>query len=172
MAENLKNKEFNDGTSISLINDNSLWASATSPAYSEYNIQDNNQIYGHLYNWYAVNTGKLCPVGWHIPSDNEWLYLAQFLGGQSNAGGKLKETGTGHWVSPNTGATNESGFTGLPGGYRLTSVSMIGSYGCWWGSTGYDNENAIVWSLNYNNTWLNNNPNQKKSGASIRCVRD
>ena len=71
-----------------------------------------------LYNWYAVNTGKLCPEGWHVPTDDEWTILTDYLGGKSVAGGKLKETGTSHWLSPNTGATNETGFTGLPTGYR------------------------------------------------------
>ena len=91
----------------------------TTPGYCWYNNDENanKNIYGALYNWYTVNTGKLCPAGWHVQTNEEWGLLTTYLGG-NNIPGKLKEAGTAHWASPNTGATNESGFTAMPGGQR------------------------------------------------------
>ena len=172
MSENLKTTEFNDGLGIQYIADNTQWLNASIPAYSTYPPESDQSDYGTLYNWFAVNTGKLCPLGWHVPAGKDWEILSQYLGGEAVAGSKLKEAGTIHWISPNTGATNESGFSGLPGGYRLSSIVLIGTYGCWWSSTESNTDNAAVWSLNYNNTMLNQNGNPKKSGASIRCLRD
>src|SRR5664279_5386678 len=108
MAENLKTTKFNDGTSIPLVRENSAWKDMNSPSFCWYNndATTNKNNYGALYNWYTVNTNKLCPSGWHVPSDAEWTTLRTYLGGDSVAGGKLKETGTTHWKSPNTGATN------------------------------------------------------------------
>ena len=88
------------------------------------------------YNWYVVNSGKLCPTGWHVPTYNEWTTLSDYLGGASIAGGKLKETGFTHWLSPNSGATNETGFTGLPGGIRYPEkFDAIKDVGHFWSST-------------------------------------
>ncbi|GIV37473.1 MAG: hypothetical protein KatS3mg032_1852 [Cyclobacteriaceae bacterium] len=112
MAENLRTTRYNDGTPITLITDNISWGDITAGAYSNhFNTENIDTIatYGRLYNWYAVNTGKLCPLGWHVPDINEWSALADAFGGAGEAGGALKEVGTTHWASPNTGATNESG---------------------------------------------------------------
>src|SRR5690554_4182629 len=102
---------------------------------AEAKATDNYATYGVLYNWTAAMNA--CPDGWHLPSDAEWTELTDYLGGESVAGGKLKETGTTHWASPNTGATNETGFTALPGGYRNNTGTFhgIGYYGYWWSAT-------------------------------------
>ena len=120
MAENLKTTKFNDGTPIPMVKENDAWANLTTPAFSWYNNDsiDNKRNYGALYNWYTVSTNKLCPVGWHVPTEAEWATITAYLGEVGLAGGKLKDAGTVHWRTPNTGATNESGFTALPGGYR------------------------------------------------------
>src|SRR5690554_5171130 len=138
---------------------------------------DNYNTYGVLYNWHAVNTGKLCPTGWHVPSDAEWTELTDYLG--ENAGGKLKatgtiEAGTGLWYDPNTGATNETGFTALPGGYCSSDGSFyyVGDYGYWWsaseGNTGY----AWGRSVYYSGSDVYRNGYDKELGFSVRCLRD
>lgn len=123
IVENLKTTRYNDGTSIPLVTGNTEWINLTTPGYCWYdNDITNKETYGALYNWYAVQTNKICPAGWHVPSDSEWTALTDFLGGESTAGGKLKEAGTMHWDSPNTGATDESGLTLLPGGFGALRV--------------------------------------------------
>ena len=138
-SENLRTTRYNDGTSIPLVTDNSDWGNLNSGGFCWY---DNDSIsyknaYGALYNWNAVNTGKLAPVGWHIASDEDWTILISYLGGDSVAGGKLKEKGTTHWAVPNAGATNESGFTAIPGGYRHMNGEFfeIGQSSNLWSST-------------------------------------
>ena len=126
LTENLKTTKYNDGTPISLVEDNGQWGSLTTPAYSWYNNDQtsNEDPYGALYNYYTVadtNSRNVCPLDWHVPSDAEWQVLIGFLGGFDIAGGVMKEEGTAHWTSPNTGATNSSGFTAVAGGNRNTS---------------------------------------------------
>ena len=119
MTVNLKTTKFNDNTEIPNVAENAPWSSLSTPAFCWYNnVQDFTENYGALYNWFSVNSGKLCPTGWHVPSEKEWLTLTDLLGGEFVAGGKLKELGTNHWMSPNTGATNDFNFTALPGGFR------------------------------------------------------
>ena len=146
--------------------------------------QPNNNTYGVLYNWPAAMNGAassttnpsgvqgVCPTGWHLPSDAEWTELTDYL--TSYAGGKLKETGTTHWNSPNTGATNETGFTALPGGYRIDSGSFvsIGNYGLWWSATEFDTNNAWFRFMLYNNSDVYRSSNYKELGFSVRCLRD
>ncbi len=185
MAENLKTTRYNDGTLIPLITDNTLWGNAStnaSPGYSWYNApnESSNLIaYGALYNWYAINTTangnkNVCPTGWHVPTDVEWTTLTTNLGGESVAGVKMKEAGLAHWLSPNTGATNESGFTGLPGGYRYNSGTfyLIGGSGLWWSSKGYDATNAWIRGLGSGNGDVFRGDGIKGSGFSVRCLRD
>jgi uncharacterized protein (TIGR02145 family) len=157
LVENLKVTQYNDGTPIPLVTVGTDWGNLTTPAYCWYNnsYATYGSVYGALYNWYAVNTGKLCPPGWHVPTSAEWTVLTNYLGGESEAGGKLKETGTTHWASPNTGATNETGFTALPGGSRYNTGSFqlnITFNGLWWSSTGYSTSNATYLVMSYNNT--------------------
>ncbi len=187
MAENLKTTKYNDGTPIPNVTDNTAWAALTTGAFSDYNnTPANSTIYGRLYNWYAVdnnaatkvasNGGKnVCPTGWHVPTDAEWTTLTTYLGGESVAGGKLKETGTTHWLSPNTGATNETGFTALPGGNRYGDGSFdnIGGDGNWWSSTEYSTTTPAWYRLmHYSGATVYRGYNDKQSGFSVRCVRD
>jgi len=136
MAENLKTTKLNDGTQIPDVTDPITWTNLTTPGYGWYNNDADTYRtpYGALYNWYAVNTGKLCPTGWHVPTDNDVTILETYLGGITIAGGKLKETGTTHWLAPNTGATNETGFTALPGGTYNSQgyFDQMGQVGVWW----------------------------------------
>jgi uncharacterized protein (TIGR02145 family) len=172
MAENLLTKKYNDGTDIPLVNNTDSWTNLTSSAYCWYN----NSIidYGALYNWHAVNSGKLCPTGWHVPSDDEWTVLSTNLGGLTIAGSKLKETGTNHWLSPNLGATNSSGFSALAGGYRYyTGVyNSLKRYGFWWSSTESASTTAYARDLCYSYSNMDKISSEKRSGASVRCVKD
>jgi uncharacterized protein (TIGR02145 family) len=178
MAENLKTSKYNDGSAIPNITDNSVWSNLSTGAYSVYNYSPENEaIYGKLYNWYAVNTGKLCPQGWRVPTDADWSQLTTYLG--SNAGGKMKATGnttsgTGLWNSPNSGATNESGFTGLPGGERNNDGTFydVDSYGYWWSSTEDDASDAWSRFLVYDNSAVGRDYGNKRDGFSCRCLRD
>jgi uncharacterized protein (TIGR02145 family) len=171
MAENLKTTKYNDDTTIPNVTDSAAWAELTTPAYCWYNndVTTYKATYGALYNWYTVNTGNLCPTGWHVPSDTEWTTLTTYLSGESVAGGKLKEIGTSHWSSPNTGASNSSGFTALPGGGRGTFslFQNVGIFGHWWSSTD-------IWyrGLRYDKSSITRNPSIKSYGFSVRCVRD
>ena len=118
MAENLKTTKYNDGTDIPYVTDYSTWLGLKTGAYCwPKNDFNNKDIYGGLYNWYTISTGKLCPKGWHIPSYEEWTTLIDYLGGEGVAGGKMKTTGTTYWATPNRGATNLSGFSALPSGF-------------------------------------------------------
>ncbi len=176
MRENLKTTKYSDGTAIPDITGNSAWAGLSTPAYCWYNNDQNTygNVYGALYNWYAVNTGKLCPTGWHVPADAEWTTLTDYLGGASVAGGKLKEADTAHWRSPNTGATNSSGFTALPGGYRVSNGSFlnIGDCGYWWGSTENGTDGAWGRGMYYSDGDVFRGSSNKYFGFSVRCIKD
>lgn len=174
MAENLKTTKYNDNTAIPLVTDNSEWRSLTTPAYCWYdNDISNKTTYGALYNWYTVNTGKLCPTGWHVPSDEEWTILTNYLG--SMAGGRMKETGTTHWRSPNSDAPNDSKFTALPAGWRLLGGTFlsIGDFGYWWSATESANDNAYIRSMYSSDGGVkNSSTSSKMNGLSVRCLRD
>ena len=177
MAENLKTMKYNDGTAIPLVTDSTAWSSILTPGYCWYGNDSvtHENPYGALYTWYAVNTGKLSPTGWHVPTDAEWTTLKTYLGGENVAGGKMKEAGTGHWLSPNTGADNSSGFTTLPGGSRFYDGSFLGMgyFGYWWSST--ENSSSCAWqrSLSYNVAGVGHSSlHSKLNGYSVRCVRD
>jgi len=176
MAENLKTTKYNDGTDIPLVTDDHEWIELTTGAYCWYNndAATYKTPYGALYNWYAVNTGKLCPTGWHIPTDEEWTELTDYLGGTSVAGGKLKESGTTHWNSPNTGATNETGFTALPSGYRNYGGTYddIVNYGYWWSSQEFSTTEAYYRDMSYNDISIYRGNDYKLYGFSVRCLRD
>ncbi|MCT4588299.1 MAG: fibrobacter succinogenes major paralogous domain-containing protein [Carboxylicivirga sp.] len=176
MAENLKTTTYNDGTPIPNVTDNAEWSTLTTDAYCWYNNDEASykDIYGALYNWYVVETDKLCPTGWHVPSDAEWNTLATFLGGASVAGGKLKEAGTAHWGSPNTGATNETGFTALPAGDRRSSGVFLdfGYRSCWYTSTQALKSTAYFNEVLYNDPSIDRWTAPKEIGLSVRCVKD
>lgn len=176
LTENLKTTKYNDGTSIPLVTDNTDWNNLTSAGYCWYNNDSStyNAKYGALYNWFAVNSGNLCPTGWHVPSATEWTTLTTYLGGENPAGGRLKETGTAHWQSPNTGATNDTGFTALPSGGRYNSGLFhdIGAICYWWAATMYDAYNASYLYLFYANSIGAGSYCDRKEGCSVRCAKD
>jgi uncharacterized protein (TIGR02145 family) len=176
IAENLKTTKFNDGTSIPMVSDNEAWVKMTTPAYSWYNNDStgNKKTYGALYNWNAVNTNKLCPAGWHVPTDGEWQTLTLFLDGFYTAGGKMKEKGTKHWKSPNIDATNESGFTALPAGYRSLQgiFNYIGISAYWWSSTSYNESSVLFWNIRYRLGYIYKFRCENFCGFSVRCVKD
>jgi uncharacterized protein (TIGR02145 family) len=176
MAENLKTTKYNNGIEILLITDNSEWNSASNGAYCFYNNDADTykNTYGALYNWYAINADSLCPTGWHVPIDEEWTTLIDFLGGLSLAGGKMKETGTIHWSSPNTGANNESGFTGLPGGFRFDDGSYFGmnTDAIWWSATADYLYTAWFWGLYFEESAVYKGTNNKEMGFSVRCIKN
>jgi len=186
MDENLKTSKYNDGTSIPNVTDNTEWSVLTTPAYawSYNNYETNGIIYGALYNWFCVDTGSngdknICPKGWHVPTQAEWNILINYLSGSGVAGGKLKSTRTDpdphpRWDSPNTGATNETGFAALPCGYRYyTGVfAYLGSLGFWWSSTETQGTKAYDPSMSSDGNGVNVYSTGKTAGVSIRCLRD
>lgn len=173
LVENLKVTKYADGTAIPLVTDDKTWFNLKTPGYCWYNNDASNKnIYGALYNWHAVNTGKLCPAGWHVPSDAEWTTLTTYLGGSSMAGGKMKEVGTTHWQSPNSGATNSSGFTATPAGYRGETGFIPGSNALFWSSTEFDTSTAWIYYLLCDNTAAGRNNGGKYHGCSVRCLKD
>lgn len=177
MGENLKTTRYNDGMEIPKINDNSEWMNLNSPGFNWYNNDSLNKAqYGGLYNWHAVNTNKLCPIGWHVASYSDWVKLENTLGGKNNAQNKLKTVGTLYWLTPNTGATNESGFSAMPGGDRFDTGNFmfIGKFGYWWTSTQFPTFQpyAYHYFLTYNNESSGINWCYKTYGFSVRCIKD
>lgn len=175
MAENLKTTRYNDGTPITLITHPSMWYNLMGTYCWYDNDISHKDSYGALYNWYAVETGKLCPKGWHVPTDDEWTILTDYLGTDSVAGGMMKEKGTAHWRTPNKGATNSSGFTALPGGYRGGTTGYfgdIGYFGNWWSSSSSFANKAWLRKMYYDNTKMVRYDLLKTYGFSVRCVKD
>jgi uncharacterized protein (TIGR02145 family) len=177
MAENLKTTKYRDGSAIPNITDNLTWINQTAGACCWYdNDIANKATYGALYNWYTVvDSRNLCPTGWHVPTDAEWTTLTDYLSGDTITGGEMKETGTTHWASPNTGATNESGFTALPGGCRYGddgNYNTIGDYSKWWSAAENDASYAWYRSLTSSYSGIDRNWDYKRSGLSVRCLKD
>lgn len=178
MVENLKTAKYRNGDLIGTTNPATLNITGEStPKYQWIydGAESNLSTYGRLYTWYAIaDSRSVCPTGWHVPTDEEWTTLITNLGGESVAGGKLKETGTTHWLSPNAEANNETGFTALPGGYRFYSgtYSYIGSTGSWWSSTEQSATNAYNRSIGSATASVYRAYNGKGSGFSVRCLRD
>jgi uncharacterized protein (TIGR02145 family) len=176
MAENLKTTKYNDGTPIRFVSDASTWSKLTVPAYTYYNNDSitYKDTYGALYNWYTVKSAKLCPTGWHVPTDIEWSIAINSQGGENVAGIKLKEPGAAHWLSPVSEATNESGFTALPGGYRHFNgpFYQIGYNGFWWSSSDYYSLYAWFRSMFSYYTYVYHDFYLKGYGFSVRCIMD
>lgn len=180
MTENLKTTRFNDGSGIPLIEDSSSWGNAGIPGYCWFsNTPVYKDVFGALYNWQAVTSGKLAPTGWHVPTDGDWSVLADFLGGDSVAGGKLKsvgtvEIGTGYWFTPNVGATDQSGFSARAGGARELDGSFHYRYshGYWWTSTSGAPGFAVYRQLSYNYQDIYRGYLNIQDGLSVRCVKD
>jgi len=189
MAENLRVTQYRNGDPIPHVTDYSAWSGLSTGACCNHsNDEGNVASYGRLYNFYAVDDSRnIAPEGWHVPTDEEWKQLEMYLGmSQAEAngtgfhdrgtdeGGKLRETGTTHWASPNIGATNESGFTALPGGTRSFNgdFSNMGSSAKFWSSTEYYSHNAWYRLLYYDLSQVSRNYGNKHYGFSVRCVRD
>ncbi len=176
MVENLKTTKYNDGSSIPDVTNDTAWFGLTNGACCDYNnTLGNFTSYGKLYNYYAVvDARKICPTGWHVPTDAEWTTLTTYLGGELLAGGKLKESGLTHWFSPNTGAENSVGFIALPGGYRrnLGSFDNMGYSGIWWSSS--EESTITAWDRDMTNSdsQIYRASNFKSMGLSLRCIRD
>jgi uncharacterized protein (TIGR02145 family) len=178
MTKNLDVATYRNGDPIPKVTSTAAWLALTTGAYCYYNNDSTTYAatYGKLYNWYAVNDPRgLAPEGWYIPTDFEWTTLATCLGGNPVAGGPLKETGTTHWNTPNAGATNLTGFTGLPGGQRAHTTGnffYVGNGGYWWSSTENGTDNVWYSTLRYNFDDLSKISSNKTVGLSVRCVRD
>ena len=194
MKENLKTTKYNDGISIPLVTDNTAWSGLAAPGYCWYNSNEASykSTYGALYNWYAVNTGKLCPAGWHVPTDTEWTALLNYLNingfnyDGSTSGWKVGKSlaATTLWASSSTpGAVgnsdypdkrNVTGFTAFPGGWRDIdgAVKDLGSWGFWWSDTEKDAANAWSRYLIYSSTYGLDDISDKRCGFSVRCLRD
>jgi uncharacterized protein (TIGR02145 family) len=170
MADNLKVTKYRNGQPIPFISDSTVWSQWTAGAYMFYK---HDVKHGMLYNWMVINdVRKVCPVGWHVPSNAEWDTLTKVLGGEEIAGGKMKAKL--HWEVPNTGATNTSGFFALPKGcYGINgSFNGIGRNAYWWTST--DNGELSAWGreVGFNDAQLFVGHADKRDGLSIRCIKD
>lgn len=176
MTENLKTTKFSNGDSIPDIIDNEAWNTNPIAACCNYNNDTNiTKTYGRLYNWYAVGDSRnICPTGWHVPTNSEWDILINYMGGDSIAGGKLKEKDTTHWESPNAGATNAIGFTALPGGNRVSTgfCMAMGQLGLWWSATELNANVAWHQSISRITIGVQSNTMNKDCGISVRCIKD
>jgi len=179
MTENLNVDKFRNGDPIPHAQTEEEWQEAGEngqPAWCYYeNDLAIGKIYGKLYNWYAFSDRRgLAPKGWRVPSDKDWEKLIKLLGGEEVAGGKLKATDTTYWQSPNVGATNETGFNGLPGGYRyaIGPFNDFGYFGYWWSATEYNTNLAWYRNLGYDYSYVYRYDSNKTDGFSVRCLRD
>ncbi|MEI6822948.1 MAG: fibrobacter succinogenes major paralogous domain-containing protein [Bacteroidota bacterium] len=176
IEQNLKTTHYRNGDSIPNVTDNTAWATLLTGAYCNYNNDTNITFtYGRLYNFYTIaDSRNLCPIGWHVPSDAEWTSLTTYLGGLSVAGGKLKEAGTLHWYSPNTSATNETGFTAIPIGDRYYTglYNDFSFVVCWWSSTMSSTTNALNRGIRYDSSNVYSVSNNMGCGFSVRCLKD
>jgi uncharacterized protein (TIGR02145 family) len=179
MAENLKVTHLKDGTPIDMVENYDEWASLSLPAYCWYNNDSlNRDTYGALYNSYVIETGMLCPEGWHVSTDEDWTELETFYGGATVSGGSLKAAGTEFWKAPNTGAVNADGFSALPGGYRNYAgpFNLVRITGFWWTSSErswYGSDPKLLYrSVKYNEESVVRDIAVKTNGLSVRCVKD
>jgi len=180
MKYNLNVSHYRNGDSIPEVRDSLAWMNLTTGAWCFFNNDSNNgKIYGRLYNWYAVNDPRgLAPEGWHLPRDDDFGILSSYLGGDSlenDVGGKLKEEGILHWKIPNKGATNETGFNAIPGGYRNYNDGIFYSINkscIWWSSTKYDETYSFYWFVVFDSDQFYRGYYSKLNGDSIRCLKD
>jgi uncharacterized protein (TIGR02145 family) len=176
MVANLKTTKFNDGSAITQVTADADWKNLTTAGYCWYKNDETSykNTYGALYNWYAANDSKLCPTGWHLPTNDEWALLEATLGGDTMVGGRMKEIGTAHWNAPNYGADNRGGFTALPAGYRdgNGAFDYMGMSGRWWSATELSIVGAWYRSTLYSNAQSQRGYGSKTFGYAIRCVKD
>jgi len=177
MKENLKTTKLNNGVAIENMTDDFGWSVTMSPAYCWYDCnQAFKDIYGGIYNYNAVSTGRLCPQGWQVPSIDDWNDLVDYLGGIAVAGGKMKESGIEHWNAPNSDATNQSGFTGLPGGYRSYmdgTFFSVKDNASWWSTSINTSSTAWIVAITlYNTTAVQVVSGDLRYGVSVRCIKN
>jgi uncharacterized protein (TIGR02145 family) len=177
MVENLKTSKYRNGDPIQNVTDSLEWINLTTGAFCINNKKGYEAVHGYLYNFYAVNdTRNIAPEGWHIPSKADWDALINYLGGEEVAGGKIRESGTTHWKSPNTGATNESGFNALPAGYRYEwgEYAYNGVATSWWSNTRepYQDGFYCTFTSFFSPELHSDALGDKKGGQSIRCIKD
>ena len=180
MKSNLKTRRYRNGDLIPSFPDAGAWSGLTTGAFVHYENDDKyDAAYGKLYNWYAaVDNRGICPTGWHLPTLDEWSTLINYLGGEAVAGGKLKLPGTDYWLAPNSGASNESGFSALPAGYRGKSSTggafdALGRLASWWTATETSASNAVTKIVGYDYESMGILESYgKEGGVSIRCVKD
>jgi uncharacterized protein (TIGR02145 family) len=178
--ENLKTTKYNDATDIPYVTDAATWDGLSTPAYCWHeNDISNKNTYGALYNWYAVNTAKLCPAGWHVATNDDWDTLVDYIGGAADGGGKLKSTRTApdahpRWDSPNTGATDEYNFKALPEGGRSTDGHFVtkGKYGTWWSANEWTTSGAYLRDMYADQSNIFSGGSNKEHGFSVRCIKD
>ncbi len=176
MAENLKTGKFNDNSNIPYVKADKAWKELKKPGYCWYeNDIKNKEEYGALYNWYTVDTKKLCPKGWHVPSDADWLAMISFIGEKNGIADKLKETGSEHWDNTLSNPTDAYGFTALPGGFRQFGgpfPTFGRSYAVWWSSTAFNASQAFNRGLYFSSSNIYRGTEFKQCGFSIRCLKD
>jgi len=173
--ENLRTTRYRDGSAIVTGLSNTAWAGTTNGAYAIYGDDpSNNAIYGKLYNWHSINTGKLAPAGWHIPTRAEWETLVNYLGGSTMAGGKIKSTSP-LWQAPNLGATNSSKFSALPSGWKAGTsgnYSLIGQSAYWWASSERNSGSGDYLRVDDDLAGTAVNGAEKGFGFAVRCIKD
>lgn len=175
LVQNMKTTRYRNGTAIPNVKDATQWSNLASGAYCNYdNDPGNATTYGRLYNWYALNDSRnIAPLGWHVATDAEWTTLTTYLGGEDVAGNKLRDTTIGQWSRPSEGATNESGFTALPGGNRYYggNFNYVGNSGYWWSATEFF---VQAWAryISYSDSNVTRIRESKTLGFSVRCVKD
>jgi uncharacterized protein (TIGR02145 family) len=179
MSENLKTFRYKNGDSIPNVLGNTDWQALTTGAWSVYNHDgSNNTVYGNLYNWYTTSDSRgICPTGWHVPTDDEWVTLNIYLGGSFlSGGGKMKAVGTTYWDNPNSGATNESGFSALPGGYRNVdgNFGFLRLHSYFWCGPPPEATSTNGWFrlLDNESDNVGRSNVSKQFGFSIRCLKD
>lgn len=177
MSENLRTASYANGDNVFNVTDGNQWSTLVTGGWAHYGNNSINELpYGKLYNWFAVNDSRnICPLGWHVPTEVEWTSLIDYLDGEDVAGGKLKAAGTEYWMAPNSGATNETGFNGLPGSFRFVDGGFLiplGSHGMWWSASEADEFYAYCSGLRNDNMNIGRFVDSKNGGFSVRCVKD
>lgn len=192
MKENLNVSHYRNGDKIEHAPTAEMWQKCNREEKGAWCYYNNNErkgeVYGKLYNWYAVNDPRgIAPEGWHVPSDQEWIILERhcgmalleglergYRGGNEGVGGKLKCSGDQFWALPNTGATNESGFAALPGGYRFNYGTFLneGYVAYFWTTTEIGNRSAFSRCLLSSHNVVSRYNNSKSYGFSLRCIKD
>lgn len=176
LTSNLRTTSFNDGKPIDHVKSDSQWGGLESAAFCwPSHDESNKEIYGALYNWYAIDSQKLAPKGWHVATDEDWKELLEFIGSEGETASLLKEEGTRYWFEPNSGAIDAFGFNARPGGYRNYDGLVFhepGDGGFFWTQTEEDELTAITYCMTFDSQEVDRWAVKKTYGRSVRCVKD